>query len=150
MNRVCSPCVESSPFWGCQQTWITKKRFALRMCSKSWEANYHDLLDHYQTPELSAHRQYISLSHLKIMQLEGLCVSPKAPISRYSNAYSTQSQEANNLTQQYAQTDVLYHSFFPWTISQWNYLQQSPLAPHCYHSYWYRVTDACNYYRNKI
>ena len=100
------------------------------MCSKSWEANYHDLLDHYQTPELSAHKQYISLSHLlKIMQLEGLCVSPKAPISRYSNTYSTRSQEANNLTQQYAQTDVLYYSFFPWTISQWNSLQVSHLLP---------------------
>ena len=50
------------------------QKFALRMCSKDWEANYHDLLDCYQTPNLAARRHYLGLSHLyKIMQ--GFCVS---------------------------------------------------------------------------
>ena len=99
------------------------QKFTLRMCSKGWEANYHDLLDYYQTPNLAARRHYLGLSHLcKIMQ--GFCVFPNAPIFKYSSKYSTRSQDASYLVQQFARTDVLYHSFFPQTISQWNALPQ--------------------------
>ena len=81
------------------------QEFALRMCSNDWEANYRDLLDDYQTPNLSARRQYLNdLSHL----LKS-CKVPNAPVSKYSNIYSTRS----HLAQHYAPIDVVHCFFFP-------------------------------------
>ena len=121
------PCLEyAAPVWSPHHSKDINKleavqKFALRTCSKDWGANYSHLLSQYQLPNLDAHRQYLSLSHLfKIVW--GCCIFPNAPVSKYSNAYSTRSQEARHLAQQYARTDVLYYSFFPRTISQWNSL----------------------------
>ena len=106
------------------------QKFALRMCLKNWEANYHDLLDHYQSPNLNACRQYLSLSHLFKLCKDYMTFLKLPFQDSYSNAYFMRSQEAGNLTQQYARTDMLYHSFFPWTISQWNSLPQSVISCH--------------------
>ena len=100
------------------------QKFALRMCLKDWHASYHDLLEHCHTTELAARRKYLSLSHFyKIIQ--GSCIFPNAPISRYTNNYPTRSQEGSHFVQSHARTNVLYHSFFPSTIALWNSLPPS-------------------------
>ena len=37
------------------------QKFALRICSNNWQANYHDLLEHYNLPTLENRRLYLSL-----------------------------------------------------------------------------------------
>ena len=36
-------------------------KFALRICSNNWRANYHDLLEHFNLPTLVNRRLYLSL-----------------------------------------------------------------------------------------
>ena len=107
-------------------------KFALKICSKDWKANYPDLLDLHQTPTLDAQRQYLSLSHLfKIMQ--GLCSFPNAPIAKYSNSHHTRSQEANHLVQPMPGLMFCTAPFPGPFLSGTHYHHISHHVPHYYH-----------------
>ena len=100
------------------------QKFALRMCLKDWHASYGDLLERCHLTELAARRKYLSLTHFYKI-INGSCIFPSAPITRYSSIYSTRSHERSQFAQPHARTNALYHSYFPSTISLWNSLPQS-------------------------
>ena len=55
------------------------QKFALRICSNNWQANYHDLLEHYNLPTLENRRLYLSLcTFFKIVHK--LCYFPASLI----------------------------------------------------------------------
>ena len=95
------------------------QKFALRMCSKHWDAGYSELLNAFELSSLENRRLYFTLCHLfKIVH--GLCVFPSdifVPLSTLSHH-----SQPHMLHQPFCRTDSYFHSFVPSSIRHWNNL----------------------------
>jgi hypothetical protein len=101
------------------------QRFALKVCLKSWNANYNELLEQSHLPTLQARRREAKLCHLfKI--INKVTFFPDAPTQARSLTYSSRSVHMKALVPLHAHSSQYLHSFFPInqasTISKWNSL----------------------------
>ena len=97
------------------------QKFALRVCFKSWELSYSELLTNARLPSLEQRRLLASLCHLfKILQ--GFTDFDNAPLQSRVNLYNTRSSNKPILSVPAARTNYYQHSFFPNIISMWNSL----------------------------
>ena len=97
------------------------QKFALRVCLKSWDKNYDDLLLNSELPSLQKRRVLASLCHLYKI-LRGLTDFDEAPLQPQSSVYNTRSSCKSMLTLPQFRTNSYQHSFFPSIISIWNSL----------------------------
>ena len=101
------------------------QKFALRICSKQWDAAYQELLEMFSLPSLENRRLYLKLCHLfKIVH--GLCHFPPEVVVPGSG--STHSSRSFILQQPFSRTNSFYHSFIPDTIRVWNNLPEYALC----------------------
>ena len=71
------------------------QKFALRICSNNWQANYHDLLEHYNLPTLENRRLYLSLcTFFKIVHK--LSYFPASLIPSYFSSSALRSSNPHN------------------------------------------------------
>ena len=97
------------------------QRFALKVCSKQWDAGYNELLDMFRLPSLQNRRLYIKLCYLfKIVH--GLCYFPPDVVVQNTNF--THSSRPLILHQPFSRTNHFYHSFIPSAVRTWNNLPE--------------------------
>ena len=97
------------------------QKFALRMCLKSWDMDYSELLEKAHIPTLSSRRSRASLQHLtKIVKNQTYIYFPEAPITVRQNPYFTRTSKVNTLVVPRANSTSHKFSFFPKTLALWN------------------------------
>ena len=97
------------------------QKFALRVCMKSWDTSYDELLAASKLPSLESRRNHTSICHLfKI--INELTYYPEAPISQQQFQYNSRSASSNVLTVPKFHTSSHQHSFYPSTITKWSML----------------------------
>lgn len=117
----------ASPVWSPHTVSLTAQiervqKFALKIVSGEWNADYHALLTQFQIPTLQRRRSELSLCLLyKISRSncffpEGLIVK-KPPLP-----YDTRSSNRFLLVQHFVKTSAHLNSFIPHSISLWNSL----------------------------
>ena len=96
------------------------QKFALRICTKSWNTSYEGLLSASSLPKLSLRNQKLRLLHLCKIYHQ-LTFFPSAPVIPRQVRYSTRinSKALNPIQTKSKQT---YYSFVPRTITEWNSL----------------------------
>ena len=81
------------------------QKFGLRMCLKSWNESYDDLLIRTKIPSLKTRRMQMKLYHLfKI--IKKMTEFPDAPIATRTTSYQSRSINSNSLTIPWARTSV--------------------------------------------
>ena len=97
------------------------QKFALRVCSKQWDASYSMLCSSLNLPTLAARRKQMKLSVMyKIVH--GLACFPNVPISARDNPFNLRSLAPHTLSGFTAKTDSFKYSFFPHSVELWNLL----------------------------
>ena len=99
------------------------QNFGLRMCLKSWNESYDDLLIRPKIPSLKTRRMQMKLCHLfKI--IKKMTEFPDAPIATRMTSYQIRSINSNYLTIPWARTSVYQYSFFPNALNLRNKLPE--------------------------
>ena len=97
------------------------QKFALKVCTKSWDSSYETLLATTNLATLESRRERASLCHLfKI--INNLTHYPEPPTKQQESHYNTRSSGSTLLTVPKSNTAYHQHSFFPSTINRWNKL----------------------------
>ena len=97
------------------------QKFALRICSNNWQANYHDLLEHFKLPTLENRRLYLSLcSFFKIIQK--ITYYPPALMPSRLSSSVLRSSNPKNFFIPFSKTYQSSNSFMIRTIKLWNNL----------------------------
>ena len=97
------------------------QKYALKVCMKSWDTSYADLLSMTSLPSMQCRRLQTSLCHLyKIVH--GLTDFPGAPTTRQQFHYNSRSSTTEALVVPHFRTSSHQNSFFPLTICEWNKL----------------------------
>ena len=97
------------------------QKYALKVCMKSWDTSYADLLSMTSLPSMQCRRLQASLCHLyKIVH--GLTDFPGAPTTRQQFHYNSRSSTTEALVVPHFRTSSHQNSFFPLTICEWNKL----------------------------
>ena len=97
------------------------QKFALKVCLKSWNSTYVELLEKSHLPTLEARRKDAKLCHMyKIVNNETFF--PNAPTLTRTQNYSSRSIHPKALIPLQAHSSQYLHSFFPSTITAWNSL----------------------------
>ena len=97
------------------------QKFALRMCTRSWNSDYEELLATADLPSLKDRRSRACLCHLfKI--IHGITEFADAPLTNQISNYNTRSSGKPVFCIPRPRTLSYQHSFFPSTIRNWNNL----------------------------
>ena len=97
------------------------QKFALRVCSKSWNTDYNSLLDTLNISTLSARRTSLKLCLLFKMLTE-IVDYPFCPFTRRHTPYANRHLNTVQLTVPHAHTNQFKYSFFPSATERWNSL----------------------------
>ena len=99
------------------------QKYALRMCLKSWNSNYEELLENTHIPTLSSRRTRASMYHLfKIINKQ--THFPAAPIASRKIPYNSRTINQNTIMIPKANTAAYQFSFFPRSLALWNILPE--------------------------
>ena len=97
------------------------QKFALRVCLKSWDTDYEDLLSISNLPSLQKRRMLASLCHLfKISR--GFTDFHDPPLQQHTHSYNTRSTCKQMFSLLQCRTNSYQSSYFPNTIANWNSL----------------------------
>ena len=97
------------------------QKFALRVCSKQWDASYSMLCSSLNLPTLAARRKQMKLCVMyKIVH--GLADFPNVPISARDNPFDLRSLAPHTLSGFTTKTNSFKYSFFPHSVELWNLL----------------------------
>ena len=103
------------------------QRYVLKVCMKSWDFSYADLLSMTSLPSMQCTRLQASLCHLyKIVH--GLTDFPSEPTTRQQFHYNSRSSTTEALVVPHFRNSSHQNSFFPLTICKWNKLPKEYLA----------------------
>lgn len=97
------------------------QKFALRVCSKKWRANYDRLLNNFRISTLYGRRKILKLCTLFCI-FNGAMSLPSPPISIKSTPYSCRHCNNLQLLVPHSRSTAFLHSFFVETIESWNNL----------------------------
>ena len=99
------------------------QKFALKVCTKSWDSSYETLLATTNLATLESRRERASLCHLfKI--INNLTHYPEPPTKQQESHYNTRSSGSTLLTVPKSNTAYRQHSFVPSMINRWNKLSK--------------------------
>ena len=120
----------AAPVWDPHQQGLINalesvQKFALKLCTKNWNASYDETLSNCNLPTLAHRRRLLKLSFL-FQVVHGNFVFPDAPIERRSPLpFNLRTFSTTSLYRPAARTTAYQFSFFPLTISLWNTLPSS-------------------------
>ena len=97
------------------------QKFALRVCSKTWNADYESLLKSCNLPSLSDRRKFQKLCQLYNI-LTDRVTYPDKPLERIATLYPNRHANTIQLSVPFARTNNFKNSFFPSTATLWNSL----------------------------
>ena len=100
------------------------QKFALKMCTKSWDQDYQTLLTITNLPSLESRRHQAKLCHLfKIANAQ--TYFPDAPLANRTHHYAIRSSREHSLMPIQFHSNQFGKSYFPSTINAWNSLPSS-------------------------
>ena len=100
------------------------QRFALQVCTKTWNQSYDTLLLQTQLPRLEQRRT--QLKFLFLYQLvHDLAFCPQAPLIFRNMSVNVRNNNPYLLNRPICHSTAHYRSFFPHSISLWNNLPSS-------------------------
>ena len=100
------------------------QKFALKMCTKSWDQDYQTLLTITNLPSLESRRHQAKLCHLfKIANAQ--TYFPDAPLTNRTHHYAVRSSREHSLMPIQFHSNQFGKSYFPSTINAWNSLPSS-------------------------
>ena len=97
------------------------QKFALKVCTKSWDQDYNTLLAKSCLPSLQTRRHQAKLCNLYNI-INELTYFPNAPIFRRDQYYATRSSRDRLFVPIPSHSNQHSSSFFPSTINAWNSL----------------------------
>ena len=97
------------------------QKFALRVCTKTWSANYDSLLTQTNLPSLQTRRQRAKLCSLFNIVKENIHF-PDPPLEIREQPYSIRSSNELSILPLKFRSSQFGHSFFPSAIDNWNTL----------------------------
>ena len=100
------------------------QKFALRMCAKSWDTSYQELLQLFSQLDLQQRRLYLDLCTM-FRIIEGLFYFPNDVFVHQTPSIITRSSTPQTLICPFARTCSYFNSFVPRTIRSWNLLPTS-------------------------
>ena len=103
------------------------QRFALRVCTKSWNSSYDNLLCLTGLPRLSERRKQLKLCVLYQI-IHQTCHSNHSPLVFRTLPVNVRSRHSFLLSRPTCHTQPYDYSFFPHSISLWNKLSESILS----------------------
>ena len=119
------------------------QKFALKVCTKSWNTNYESMLTSCRLTSLASRRRYLKLCVLYQI-LHGSLNFPNIPVERRSLPPVTlRSSSPFLLYRPAAHTNAYHFSFFPDTITHWNTLPMSLQASNTLSSFKYAYRHLC-------
>ena len=95
------------------------QKFALKVCTKSWNSSYSSLLSQTDLPQFDQRRVQLKLSFLYQL-INNLAFCPHAPIAFRNVSVNVRSNNPLLLFRPVCRTNSHYHSFYPSTIALWN------------------------------
>ena len=93
------------------------QKFALRMCAKSWDTSYQELLQLFSLPDLQQRRLYLYGSVHNVWRL---FYFPNDVFVHQTSSIITRSSTSQTLICPFARTCSYFNSFVPRTIRSWN------------------------------
>ena len=103
------------------------QKFALKLCTRSWDSSYEDLLNSCHLPTLVQRRRLLKLSFL-YQVLHGNYIFPDAPVETCPTPFNLRNRSVSTLYRPMARTNAYKFSFFPHAITLWNMLPPSVTA----------------------
>ena len=100
------------------------QKFALKVCTKSWNQPYDTLLLQTQLPRLEQRRTQLKLSFLYQL-VRDLAFCPQAPLMFRNMQVNVRNNNPYLLIRPICHSTAHYHSFFPHSIFLWNNLPSS-------------------------
>ena len=97
------------------------QKFALRMCAKSWDSSYQELLQLFSLPDLQQCGLYLDLC-IMFRIINGLFYFPNDVFVHQTSSIITRSSTSQTLICPFARTCSYFNSFLPHTIRSWNFL----------------------------
>ena len=97
------------------------QKFALRVCSKFWSADYESLLRSCNLPSLCDRGKLLKLCVLFNI-LTNRIIYPNKPFERLTAYYPNRRANTVQLSVPFARTNNFKNSFFPSTTALWNSL----------------------------
>ena len=100
------------------------QKFALKVCTKSWDSSYNCLLSQIDLPRLDQRRVQLKLSFLYQL-INSLTFCPHAPVCFRNVPVNVRNNNPLLLARPICRTNSHYYSFYPHAISLWNDLPHS-------------------------
>ena len=121
LSYVCPHLEYAVPVWdphhlGHIEVLEKVQRFALKMCTKSWDSSYEDKLTFCNLPTLCQRRRVLKLTFLYQL-MHGHFIFPNAPLEMRSNPYNLRHVHPSTMLMPSFHTNAHQFSFFPQTIS---------------------------------
>ena len=125
----------------------TVQKYALRVCTKSWDLSYDDLLNATSVSPLHQRRIITCLCHLYKV-LNGLTEFPNAPVRAKNFPYNSRLASSSYLNVPKFRTFSHGHSFFPNTVTLWNNLPSDICGCNSHQSFKSNVTKCDRIWEN--
>ena len=95
------------------------QKFALKVCTKKWNASYENLLELSGLPTLASRRTNLKLCFLyRVLHNPSLYTT--APLLHRNIPVNVRNASLHSLVRPFAHTNSYFYSFFPHSISLWN------------------------------
>ena len=100
------------------------QKFGLKVCTKSWNCSYEELLEQTKLSTLQSRRLQSKLCQLYKV-VNGTTFYPDAPIQLRELTYSSRFVHSHSLVPLQARSSQYQNSFFPSSIKAWNSLPEN-------------------------
>ena len=100
------------------------QKFALKVCNKSWNLSYEELLAKSNLPSLQGRRRQFKLCQAYNF-INDLAFFPDAPLQTRYLRYNSRTVHSQALIPIQTHSSQFQHSFFPSVIDQWNLLPEN-------------------------
>ena len=109
------------------------QKFAMKLVTHQWDANYDELLELADIPRLSERRLHLKLAQVYKI-IHKLCYFPEDIFVRQA-AHSERLVRSDTILHPFARTNYFYHSFVPSSIAAWNALDETQVCTNNLYSF---------------
>ena len=117
------------------------QKFGLRMCTKSWNKDYRELLAQSRLPTLQARCHQAKLCQLYKI-INGGSFFPDAPTQTREFTYSSRTVHKSSLVPLHSRSLQFQNSFSPSSIEAWNSLSENVASSSSFSAFKYHLKNS--------